>query len=128
MRALALLIPLALAACVAPAPGAAPASWRLVAIDGMPFTARATLTIDSAASRAYGNGPCNSWSGDTLVIPAPGWRLRNLTATEMACADLAAEQVFFTALQRMTRLGPGPGRLDLTDQKGRTMTFVPLTP
>ena len=50
-------------------------------------------------------------------------------ATEMACADLAAEMDFFEALSAMTRIAAIPGdsgdRLRLFTPEGREMVFVP---
>lgn len=125
MRAF-LVLPLILAACVPSEPKDKPYVWKLTAIDGQPFTARATLVVDG--DRAYGEAPCNAWSGDIEKEPFPEWRIRNVVATEMACDDLAAEVEFFAAMAAMTHSGVGLGHLELVDQKGREMSFVPLNP
>ena len=92
----------------------------------MPFAARATLAIDDG--RAFGQGPCNTWSGQVETTPFPEWRIRNVVATEIACADLAAEAQFFAAMADMTHSAVGIGYLDLVDQNGRAMKFVPAAP
>lgn len=125
MRAL-LLVPLILAACVQAEEKDAPYPWKLVAIDGQPFEARATLAIEE--DRAFGQAPCNTWSGEVQREPFPAWRIRNVVATEMACDDLAAESAFFAAMAAMTHSSVGPGHLELVDRKGRVMEFVPLAP
>ena len=124
MRAL-LPLPLILAACIS-AEQDAPYYWKLVSIDGQPFPARATLAIQE--DRAFGQAPCNSWSGEVQKEPFPEWRIRNVVATEMACDDLAAESTFFAGMAAMTHSSVGFGHLELVDQKGREMKFVPLEP
>ena len=121
----ALLLPLFLAACVT-APEDKPYYWKLVSIDGQPFAANATLAIDG--TRAFGQGPCNRWTGQIETDPFPEWRIRKVAATMMACDQLAEEQVFFTAMQAMTHQSVGIGHLELADQKGREMKFVPVVP
>lgn len=125
MRAL-LLLPLILAACVASEPDAKPYVWKLVAIDGQPFDAEATLIIDG--DKAYGRAPCNQWSGRVVTEPFPVWQIRDVVATEMACEDWQAEAKFFEAMAAMTHSGVGIGHLELVDQQGREMQFVPLNP
>ncbi len=125
MRAL-FLIPLILAACVQAEEKDDPYYWKLVAIDGKPFEARATLAIED--DRAFGQAPCNTWSGEVQREPFPEWRIRNVVATEMACDDLAAESAFFAAIAAMTHSSVGLGYLELVDQKGRIMEFVPVAP
>ncbi|MBL9054998.1 MAG: META domain-containing protein [Rhodobacteraceae bacterium] len=123
----ALILPLLLAACVA-APEEKPYYWRLVSIDGVPFPANATLAIDGDKARAFGQAPCNAWSGEIVSTPFPAWAIRNVVATEMACDDLAAEAAFFAAMAAMTHSAVGIGHLELVDQKGREMKFVPVAP
>jgi len=117
-----------LAGCVAPEPEPAqkPYFWRLMSIDGVPFAAGATLAIDDG--RAFGQGPCNSWTGKVYATPFPEWRIRDVVATELACDDLPAEARFLAAMDDMTHAAVGIGDLDLVDQKGRAMKFVPLAP
>jgi heat shock protein HslJ len=130
MKKFALLLPLALMACVEEKPAKKPADkpyfWKLVSIDGVDFPATATMAFDG--DRAFGQAPCNAWSGDVIKTPFPEHNIRNVVATEMACEDLAAEQQFFAAMQAMTHEAVGFGHLELVDQKGREMKFVPLNP
>lgn len=125
MRVL-LALPLILAACVQTQPPGRAYVWKLVAIDGQPFPARATLVIDD--DRAFGDAPCNTWSGHIEKEPFPEWRIRDVTATEMACDDLGLEATFFAAMAAMTHSSVGLGHLELVDQTGRNMQFVPLNP
>ena len=118
-----LILPLLLAACVTE-PERPPYYWRLVSIDGVPFTANATLAIDGDKARAFGQAPCNAWSGEIVSTPFPAWAIRNVTATEMACADLAAETAFFAAMAAMTHSAVGIGHLELVDQKAVSYTHL----
>ncbi|MBL4927086.1 META domain-containing protein [Fuscibacter oryzae] len=123
----AMLLPLLLAACVTQTEDQ-PYYWKLVSIDGQPFAANATLAIDTDKGRAFGQAPCNRWTGQIETDPFPEWRIRKVAATMMACDKLAEEQVFFAAMQAMTHQAVGLGHLELVDQKGREMKFVPVTP
>lgn len=116
----------ALAACVAAEPEAKPYYWKLVAINGQPYAATATLAFDDSGDRAFGQAPCNSWSGRVVRQPFPETNIRDVTATKMACPDLAAEQAFFDGLAKATHEAVGIGYLQLTDTRGFTMDFVPL--
>lgn len=99
-----LALPL-LAACAAPVPygpledGSA---WMLERFDGAPFPARATLLVDGAEVR--GQGPCNAWSAPLYAGSDGAMALGPVTATEMACADLALEAPLFAALGQVTRI------------------------
>lgn len=127
LLALSLAAPLVLAACV-DAPPARPHPWKLVSMGGQSFDAPATFQLDAGGSRASGMAPCNSWSGRIVSEPFPLWAIRDVTATEMACPDLAAEQAFFAGLARSTRMAVGADHLTLSDRMGFTMEFVPLRP
>ncbi|MBE0552956.1 MAG: META domain-containing protein [Rhodobacteraceae bacterium] len=121
----ALLLPLMLAACVAaPSPGA-PAEWRLASIDGQPFAARATIAFAPDGAQAFGQAPCNRWSGQVTRGAGDAWRVGKVVATEMACDQLAAEGQFFAALQAMTRQRISGDVLELSDGAGRVMLFRP---
>lgn len=126
MNKFALLLPLALMACVQEKPAEKPYFWKLVSIDGVAFPANATLAMQD--DRAFGQAPCNSWTGEVIREPFPETNIRNVVATEMACDDLPAEQQFFAAMAAMTHSSVGFGHLELVDQKGREMKFVPLNP
>lgn len=97
--------------------------WMLVAIDGKPAAARATIEVIEPG-RIAGQGPCNRWfAGQTGALP--DFRAEAIGATKMACPDMAAEAAFFEALQAMTRAEiTGPVTLMLTGPEGRSMEFV----
>jgi len=97
--------------------------WLLVAVDGQPAPARATIDF-ATPGRISGQAPCNRYfatqSGDL-----PEVRLSDIGATRMACPDLAAEADFLAQLAEMTRAEvTGPTSLLLTGGKGRSMEFV----
>ncbi|NEX45792.1 META domain-containing protein [Pseudotabrizicola algicola] len=97
--------------------------WKLVAINGQPFTASATIDLNTAG-QISGQGPCNRFSG-SYEGPLPQFRAGPLRATRMACPDLAAESALFAALAEMTRAEvTGPTTLLLTGEKGGSMEFV----
>lgn len=132
MKTLSLTALLALMLGVAPvlANGDAPVppeyiapQWMLVAIDGQPAPARATIELIEPG-RIAGQGPCNRWfAGQSGALPE--FRAEAIGATKMACPDMAAEAAFFDALQAMTRAEvTGPVTLTLTGPEGRSMEFT----
>lgn len=127
MRRALLALPLALLACV-PAPDFKPYYWKLVSLGDQPFAANATFALDRSGKRVSGQTPCNTWSGRIVNRPKPIWAIRDMVATEKACPDLPAEHEFYAGLARATHMEVGIGYLRLTDMKGFTMEFVPLTP
>lgn len=127
MRRALLALSLLLPACVN-TPEFKPYHWKLVSMGGKPFAATATLALDESGKRVSGQAPCNSWSGRIVNQPSPVWAIRDVVTTEMACPDLAAEQEFYAGLARATHMAVGIGYLTLTDTKGFTMDFVPLSP
>lgn len=121
---LASAIGLSLAACVetnAPEPKV----WQLVSLDGKAFTAAATLKLNVSGNAVSGRAPCNAWSGRVVTEPFPIWAIRDLTTTEMACSELAAEKEFYAGLARATHMAVTADRLTLSDLKGFTMEFRP---
>lgn len=102
--------------------------WRLVAIDGQPYAARALIVYADGRSRVLGQGPCNRFTADRVTTPFPTDRLTNIVATEMACDALAEEQRFFAALAEMQRTGVGIGALYMVNDAGRRLDFVPDAP
>jgi heat shock protein HslJ len=130
MKKFALILPLTLMACVEAKPAEEPVEkpyfWKLISIDGVDFPATATMAF--SGDRVSGQAPCNAWSGDVIKTPFPETNIRNVVATMMACDNLAAEQQFFAAMAAMTHESVGFGHLELVDQKGREMKFVPLNP
>lgn len=126
-RALIPVVLLALAGCVSSAPDEPPYWWKLVSIDGKPFTADAQIAFQGEhGDRIIGRAPCNSFSARVVKEPFPTVRFVDITATEMACDDLAAETQFFSALSQMTGEGVGIGYLYLVNDAGRRMDFKPL--
>ena len=125
MKAFALLPLMFLAACQGDETltGYADASavYVLEQIDGAPFAARATITF-AEAGQLSGQAPCNRYSG-ALTVPYPWFSTGPLVATKMACADLAAEQVFFDTLAKMTLAEVGAGVLILSNENGQEMLF-----
>lgn len=126
--ALVSVVALAVAACVPAQDDFKPYFWKLVSINGQPFAASASLAFDKGSTRAFGQAPCNGWSGQVVKEPFPEYAIRDVTATEMACEDLAAEQAFFAGVARATHTAVGIGYLTLTDTKGFTMEFAPVAP
>jgi heat shock protein HslJ len=100
--------------------------WRLVAIDGQPFAARALIAYPDDRTRVVGQGPCNRFSARRVTSPFPTDRITNIVATEMACEDLAEEQRFFAALAEMQRMGVSISALYMVNDAGRRMDFVPV--
>jgi heat shock protein HslJ len=122
------LLPLLLlSACTVPAAQEDLYWWRLVAIDGQPFAARALIAYPKGRTTLVGQGPCNRFSATRITSPFPTDRITNIVATEMACSDLAEEQRFFTALSEMERMGVSVSALSMVNDAGRRMDFVPDT-
>ncbi len=101
-----------LAACQpADRPGAG-SVWSVDTIAGVPFTADATLTFGENGA-LNGKAPCNSFAG-RIDGAWPDIRLGGFRATLMACPQLAAEAVFFTALATVRHGEMIDGRLVLS--------------
>lgn len=120
------LLSLLLAGCVAGPPGPfdpvpGDGDWRLVAMNGRPFAARATLRFETTW-RIAGHSPCNLYSAK-LTAPPPDFTLVELTATEMACPELDAEGPFFETLLLMTHSETAGDTLTMTGPAGRSMVF-----
>jgi heat shock protein HslJ len=99
--------------------------WHLVAIDGRPFTAGATLRIEAGGAMS-GKAPCNRWSAANRA-ELPKLSLGAIRSTRMACDRMLEEGAFFAALATMTdaRLDRDD-RLILTGPNGRTTEFTSL--
>ena len=102
--------------------GAADIKWQLAEIDGLPFTATATLHF-SEPGRIAGIAPCNSYSAD-LDAPYPWFDAQHISVTRMACDDLATENQFLQALQDMTLSEVSGNTLILSNVAGREMLFT----
>jgi heat shock protein HslJ len=113
-----------LAACAAPAPygpleeGSA---WTLLTLDGASFPGRATLVVDGGEVR--GQGPCNAWSAPLYAGSDGAMSLGPVTATEMACHDLALEAALFAALGQATRIERRGDELTVR-APGQTLVFT----
>jgi heat shock protein HslJ len=116
---------MALAACqgdeTVKAYGGADKTWRLVAIDDVPFAASATLVFPEAGKIA-GLGPCNSYFA-TMTVPYPWFEAGPISSTKRMCPDHAAETAFFAALSKMTLSEVLGDTLLLSTPEGRTMLF-----
>jgi heat shock protein HslJ len=76
-------------------------TWRLAAIDGRRFPAPVTVTL-TRDGRIEGQAPCNRFTAD-YTGRWPDLTFDAVTATELACDDLALERAFFAAMDRVNR-------------------------
>lgn len=102
--------------------GAADKLWVLTELDGAEFTAEVTLEFPEEGV-LRGKAPCNTFQG-TQTVPYPWFKAENIAVTRMACPDLEAEAVFFTALSEMTLAEVGMDTLFLSNDAGRKMVFL----
>jgi heat shock protein HslJ len=99
-----------------------PGPWRLVALDGAPFPARATLT-QPGPGRIAGAAPCNRYTGPLRAGP-PGFAAGPLAVTRMYCEGvMEAEAAFLATLEAMTAAEVAGDSLRLTGPEGRSLTF-----
>lgn len=75
-------------------------TWKLVELNGEPFTAQATATL-TPEGRVTGQAPCNAFNA-TYVGHWPDLRFNAVARTKMACPELAQETAFFAALNKVT--------------------------
>ena len=126
--AFALTAALGLAACLPAGAEGVPddylaVEWTLVAIDGNPFPATAKIDL-SEAGKITGQGPCNRFFG-SYEGTLPEFRPAGVASTKMACPDMAAEALMFSALSAMTKAEvTGPVTLVLSGPDGRSMEFA----
>lgn len=102
--------------------------WRLTAIDGQPYTARALIAYPAGGRKLVGVGPCNRFTARRVTAPFPTDAVTDIVATEMACDDLAEEQRFLAALSEMQRRGVSSTALYMVNDAGRRLDFVPASP
>ncbi len=95
--------------------------YRLIELDGAPFTARATLDV-STPGQVSGEGPCTRFSA-AQSVPYPWIEIGPIRATKRACPQLAEEAVYFTALSEMSLAEALGNILILTNDKGRELVF-----
>ncbi len=115
---------LSLTACVTPALSdeeIAGVDWHLVGIEGQKVDWTASLRFDG--DKVSGKAPCNRWFG-TNAATFPDVAIAAIGATKMACPDLAAESVFFEALQVMQKAELDQDHLFLTGPEGRVVEFA----
>lgn len=99
--------------------------WQLLAIDGTLLAADVSASLRfTADGRVMGQAPCNGFSAENRAA-LPELSLGPITATKMACATLADEVSFFSALAAMqlARL-EGDQTLILTGPDGHSLEFV----
>ncbi|KAF0115396.1 MAG: hypothetical protein FD150_1064 [Rhodobacteraceae bacterium] len=113
----------ALAACVTPALSndITGIDWHLVGLEGQQVAWEASLRLDG--DKVTGMAPCNRFFG-TNTAALPDVSFGAIGATKMACPDLAAESVFFEAMQAMQRSELDQGHLFLIGPEGRIMEFA----
>ncbi len=99
-------------------------TWQLQSINDQPFTATATLTLGTEG-QVSGKAPCNSY-GASQTAPYPWFQLSPIRATKRACADLAAEHLFFKTLSSMTLSEISGPVLILSNDQGALMQFTAL--
>lgn len=97
--------------------------WLLKELGGAPFPATATLTFPKEGEIA-GEGPCNRYFG-ALTAAYPAFATGPVGSTRMACPNLRAETVFFTALESATQAEVSDDTLVLSGPRGLRLVFRP---
>ena len=97
------------------------AVWQLVALDGAPFPARATIRFPKKGE-ITGEAPCNGFAG-AQTEPYPWFKAEHIAATMRACPDLEAEGLFLARLAEMSLAEVAGDTLLLTDDRGGMMVF-----
>lgn len=121
IAALVTISPLMHSAALATDFGEPGSTWTLVELNGAPFAARATLSIDKDG-RVSGQAPCNRFTSSNSVT-ASNFDTGPIAATRMACPDLEAEAVFFKALNAMNKVDVQGDTLVLRDDADGEMVF-----
>lgn len=101
--------------------GAGDKTWKLIELDGAPFTARATLTFPEPG-RITGQAPCNRFNS-TQNAPYPWFEMGEAMTTRMACPEMAEETRFLSALSAMTQSEVLGNSLILRNETGGEMVF-----
>lgn len=102
--------------------GAADRLWELQTLNGIAFSATATLEFEPGGP-VSGQAPCNRFT-TTNTVPYPWFELTPIAATRMACPDLEAETTYFNALGKMTQSEVRQGTLFLRNDDGDEMVFT----
>lgn len=97
------------------------ATYVLTTVDDVVFEGRATIAF-AEKGRVIGSGPCNIFNASQSV-PYPWFELGPIASTRMACADLALENDYFTALAQMRFAEVAGDILILSDEDERLMVF-----
>lgn len=97
------------------------AVFRLMEIDGAPFTAKATISFPEEG-KFRGEAPCNSFSASQSA-PYPWFAPGPIAVTRRACSDLDAEALFLGALAEMTLIEAVEDTVILSNDAGREMMF-----
>lgn len=102
-------------------PGLLLMEWTLVSVDGVEVDYAATIDI-SLPGQLSGQGPCNRYFA-VVEDSLPAFHPKDIGATKMACADMAAEVEYFQLLTGIETASQGPDALVLTGA-GHEMRYV----
>lgn len=103
--------------------GAADVPWKLVELNGVQFSDRATLVFGEDG-QVSGQAPCNRFNF-TNGLPYPWFETGPVAATKMACPNLKAESAYFESLSAMTRVVLSDGKMVMANDEGGEMVFIP---
>ena len=101
--------------------GASDKIWKLIELDGAPFTARATIAFPEPG-QITGQTPCNRFTS-TQTAPYPWFEMGEAMVTRAACPESEAETRFLNALSTMTQSEVLGNSLILRDESEREMVF-----
>lgn len=76
-------------------------SWKLVELNGAPFEANAVATL-TEDGRITGQGPCNAFNA-AFTGTWPDIGFEPIPRTRRACPEIAAEDAFLAAMERVNR-------------------------
>ena len=99
--------------------GGAGQVWRVVELDGTPFSAQATLTFPERGVIA-GMAPCNRYTAQ-MDTPYPWFEAGPVSATKLHCPAHQSETIFFAALSAMTLVEVLGDTLILSTPEGRSI-------
>ena len=97
------------------------ASYRLVEIDGAPYTASATIAFPEQGI-ITGSAPCNSFSA-TQSAPYPWLEIGSIRATRRACPNMDEETRFLQLLSEMTLVEATADVIIMRNDDGRELVF-----
>jgi len=96
-------------------------NWQLVTLNGDAVPTGITLSLVQPG-RISGAAPCNRYSA-AQTAPYPWFEAGPIAATRRACADLATEQAYFSALAAMTFAEAQGNVLILSNGSGGALVF-----